>query len=75
MLQGDKGISGGFGVAHHGNGNRPALADVPPLRSILSDVKEHIGELTINLDGIKKQIDFYRNSLHKSPCHLGFAST
>ncbi len=41
-----------------------ALAEeIRPLQSILGDVERHIGELTINLDGIKKRIDF----LHKLP--------
>lgn len=66
MRQGDKGTSGGFGVDPHGNGNRSALADVQPIRFILSDVKGHIGELTINLDGIKKRIDF----LQKLPAQI-----
>ncbi len=66
MRQGDKGTFGGFGVNHHGNGNRAALADVQPIRSILSALEERIGELTINLNGIKKRIDFF----HKLPVQI-----
>ena len=35
--------------------------EMRPLQSILSDVERHIGELTINLDDIKKRIDFLQN--------------
>lgn len=35
--------------------------EMRPLQSILSDVERHIGELTINLDDIKKRIDFLHN--------------
>lgn len=43
-------------------GTGSALAEeIRPLQSILSDVERQMGELTINLDDIKKRIDFLHN--------------
>ncbi len=45
-----------------GMANGLALAEeMWPLQTILSDVEKHIGELTINLAGIQKRIDFLHN--------------
>lgn len=42
-----------------GMGTESALAEeIRPLQSILSDVERRIGELTINLDDIRKRIEF-----------------
>lgn len=45
-----------------GMGTGSAVAEeIRPLQSIFSDVERHIGELTINLDDIRKRIDFLHN--------------
>lgn len=45
-----------------GMANGLALAEeMRPLKTIISDVGKHIGELTINLAGIQKRIDFLHN--------------
>lgn len=45
-----------------GMGTGLALSEeIRPLQSILSDVERHIGELTINLDDVKKRIAFLHN--------------
>ncbi|GJL67598.1 MAG: hypothetical protein NPIRA06_02330 [Nitrospirales bacterium] len=49
-------------VIFTGMGTESGLAEeIRPLQSILNDVERHIGELTINLDDIRKRIDFLQN--------------
>ena len=42
-----------------GMGNERAIAaEIRPVETIINDVKKHIGELTINVESIKKRIEF-----------------
>lgn len=40
----------------------PAAAEVHPLPDILTDIERHIGELSINIEGIADRIEFLRKA-------------